>query len=60
MAVYYLHDIIHGAKWVRFLDKVFCETGIFTSNHPTHHKYAAISHLYNRLNTYNLMRGRKM
>ena len=28
MAVYYLHDIIHGAKWVRFLDKVFCETGI--------------------------------
>ena len=23
-----LHDIIHGAKWVRFLDKVFCETGI--------------------------------
>jgi len=28
MAVYYLHDIVHGAKWVRFLDKVFCETGI--------------------------------
>ena len=28
MAVYYLHDIIHGAKWLRFLDKVFCETGI--------------------------------
>jgi len=28
MAVYYLHDIVHGAKWVRFLDKVFCETGV--------------------------------
>ena len=27
MAVYYLHDIIHGSKWVRFLDKVFCKTG---------------------------------
>jgi len=28
MAAYYLHYIVHGAKWARFLDEVFCETGI--------------------------------
>ena len=28
MAVYYLHDIMHVAKWVRFLNKVLCEAGI--------------------------------
>jgi hypothetical protein len=26
----------------------------FTSNHPSHHKYATIKYLYNRLDTYNL------
>jgi hypothetical protein len=26
----------------------------FISNHPTHHKYATVRYLYNRLDTYNL------
>ena len=27
---------------------------LFTSNHPTHHKYATVRYLFNRLDTYNL------
>jgi len=26
VAVYYLHDIIYGAKWVGFFNEVLCET----------------------------------
>ena len=29
----------------------------YTSNHPTHHKYAAVRFLINRLNTYNLQQN---
>jgi hypothetical protein len=29
----------------------------YASNHPTHHKYAAVRFLYNRLNSYNLQHG---
>ena len=58
-----------GASWQNFsvnnLDNLyagaiyrkptFTDTIIpFNSNHPTQHKYAAVRHLYNRLNTYNL------
>jgi hypothetical protein len=38
-----------------FRKPTFTDTIIpFTSNHPTHHKYATVKYLYNRLDTYNL------
>jgi len=38
-----------------FRKSTFIDTIIpFTSNHPTHHKYATVKFLYNRLDTYNL------
>jgi hypothetical protein len=38
-----------------FRKPTFTDTTIpFNSNHPTTHKFAAIRHLYNRLDTYNL------
>jgi hypothetical protein len=38
-----------------FRKPTFTDTIIpFTSNHPTHHKYATVKYLYNRLDSYNL------
>jgi hypothetical protein len=38
-----------------FTDTIIPYTIIpYTSNHPTHHKYAALRFLFNRLNSYNL------
>jgi hypothetical protein len=55
----YLDISIHRAptdmRTVIFRKLTFTDTIIpFTSNHPTHHKYAAVRYLYNRLDTYNL------
>jgi len=58
-ALNYLDISIHrtptNLRTAIYRKPTFTDTIItFTSNHPTHHKYAAIRHLYNRLNTYNL------
>jgi hypothetical protein len=42
-------------KIVIYRKPTFTDTIIsFTSNHPTHHKYATVRYLYNRLDTYSL------
>jgi hypothetical protein len=50
-----LHRTSTNIKTAIYRKPTFTDTIIpFNSNHPTQHKYAAIRHLYNRLNTYNL------
>jgi hypothetical protein len=57
----YLDITIHKTPtgWRTFIYRkpTFTDTIIpYTSSHPTQHKYTAIKFLYNRLNTYNLLR----
>jgi len=50
-----LHRTTTNIKTAIYRKPTFTDTIIpFNSNHPTQHKYAAVRHLYNRLNTYNL------
>jgi hypothetical protein len=50
-----LHRTPTNIKTAIYRKPTFTDTIItFNSNHPTQNKYAAIRHLYNRLNTYNL------
>ena len=50
-----LHRTPTDIKTSIYRKPTFTDTIIpYTSNHPTHHKYAAVRFLYNRLDTYNL------
>ena len=50
-----LHRTSTNIKTAIYRKPTFTDTIIpFNSNHPAQHKYAAIRHLYNRLNTHNL------
>jgi len=50
-----IHRTTTNMRTAIYRKPTFTDTIIpFTSNHPTHHKYAAVRHLYYRLNTYNL------
>jgi hypothetical protein len=55
-----LHKTPIGIKTSIYRKPTFTDTIIpYTSNHPAQHKYAAIRHLYDRLNTYNLGKEEK-
>ena len=61
-ALNYLDITIHKTptsfKISVYRKPTFTDTIIpYTSNHPIHHKYAAVRFLYNRLNSYNLQHG---
>jgi hypothetical protein len=50
-----IHRTPTNIKTAVYRKPTFTDTIIpYTSNHPTHHKYAAVRFLYNRLNSYNL------
>ena len=50
-----IHRTPTNMKTAIFRKPTFTDTIIpFTSNHPTHHKYATVKFLYNRLDNYNL------
>jgi len=50
-----LHRTPTNMRTATFRKPTFTDTIIpFTSNHPTHRKYATVKFLYNRLDTYNL------
>jgi len=50
-----IHRTLTNMRTAIFRKPTFTDTIILsTSNHPTHHKYATVRFLYNRLDTYNL------
>ena len=53
-----IHKTPTNFKIAIYRKPTFTDTIIpYTSNHPTHHKYAAFRFLFNRLNSYNLQHG---